>query len=105
MCYQRYSSRIYRQMREYLSKINAELSETLLCMSVIQQFGQENRVLKEFEKINESYLKKRFAMIKADSLFLYPVVTLMFVLAEVIASAICISWSYLCFSFLFTEFF
>ncbi|EJE97336.1 ABC transporter ATP-binding protein [Liquorilactobacillus mali] len=83
--YQLYSSKIYRQMREYLSEINAKLSENLLGMSIIQQFRQENRILREFEETNGDYLKMRLAMIKVNSLLLNPVITLLFILSEVIA--------------------
>ncbi|MFT8424394.1 MAG: ABC transporter ATP-binding protein [Liquorilactobacillus sp.] len=82
--YQLYSSKIYRQMREYLSEINAKLSENLLGMSIIQQFRQEKRILNEFEKTNEDYLKMRLAMIKVNSLLLNPVITLLFIFSEVI---------------------
>ncbi|AUJ30297.1 MAG: ABC transporter ATP-binding protein [Liquorilactobacillus hordei] len=83
--YQLYSSKIYRQMREYLSEINAKLSENLLGMGVIQQFRQEERILREFEETNEDYLKMRLAMIKVNSLLLNPVITLLFIFSEVIA--------------------
>lgn len=83
--YQLYSSKIYRQMREYLSEINAKLSENLLGMSIIQQFRQEKRILREFEITNGDYLNMRVAMIKVNALLLNPVITLLFILSEVVA--------------------
>mgnify|MGYP001252256749 CR=1 FL=1 len=85
--YQKYSSRIYRRMRELLSQINAKLNEDLIGIDIIQQFRQERRTQKEFEQTNEAYFKSRISMIKIESLLLYPVVTLMFLLAEAVVLA------------------
>lgn len=84
--YQRFSSKIYRQMREKLSQLNTKLNESISGMQIIQQFRQEKRFLKEFEKTNDEYLATRYAMIKVNSLLLGPVISLLYALA--VASAL-----------------
>ena len=42
--YQKYSSVVYRRMRERLSELNAKLAESITGVSVIQQFRQEGRL-------------------------------------------------------------
>ncbi len=80
--YQKFSSKIYRQMRELLSRLNAKLNEDLIGINIIQQFRQQARIQRDFEKTNQKYFQSRLSMIKVESLLLYPVVTLMFLLAE-----------------------
>ncbi|HFN1744188.1 TPA: ABC transporter ATP-binding protein, partial [Enterococcus faecium] len=62
--YQKFSSRIYRNMREKLSQLNTKLNESISGMRIIQQFRQEARLAKEFEQVNNEYLDTRYAMIK-----------------------------------------
>lgn len=86
--YQRISSKIYRTIREALSTINTRINESLLGMGIIQQFNQEERMQQEFDKINDYYAMRRQKMININSFFLFPVVTLMYSLAEIFALAI-----------------
>lgn len=79
--YQKFSSRIYRSMREKLSQLNTKLNESISGMQIIQQFRQEKRLEEEFAAINEDYLATRFAMIKTDSLLLSPIINLLYTLA------------------------
>ncbi|BCA85373.1 ABC transporter ATP-binding protein [Enterococcus saigonensis] len=79
--YQKFSSQIYRQMREKLSQLNTKLNESISGMQIIQQFRQESRLKSEFEIINDDYLKTRFAMIKTNSLLLAPIINLLYALA------------------------
>lgn len=79
--YQRFSSRVYRQMREKLSQLNTKLNESISGMQIIQQFRQENRFMKEFEETNEEYLATRYAMIKMNSLLLGPIISLLYTFA------------------------
>lgn len=79
--YQKFSSKIYRQMREKLSQLNTKLNESISGMQIIQQFRQEARLKSEFETINDDYLKTRFAMIKTNSLLLAPIINLLYALA------------------------
>lgn len=85
LLYEKLSSKIYRQLREKLSDINTKLNESLMGISIIKQFLQEQRIMDEFEEQNASYMQLRFKMIKINSLLLYPIVTLMYNLAELVA--------------------
>lgn len=72
--YQKFSSRIYRNMREKLSQLNTKLNESISGMRIIQQFRQEARLAKEFEQVNNEYLDTRYAMIKTNSILLSPII-------------------------------
>ena len=85
--YQRLSSKNYRQIREALSMINTKLNESLLGIGVIQVFKQEERIAKEFADLNQQYAYFRAKMIKINSFLLFPIVTLMYSLAEIVALA------------------
>lgn len=82
--YQKYSSTIYRSMREKLSVLNTKLAESISGMSIIQQFRQEKRLQKDFEKTNSSYFESRYAMVKANALLLGPIINLLDTLALVV---------------------
>lgn len=79
--YQKFSSRIYRSMREKLSQLNTKLNEYISGMQIIQQFRQEHRLEKEFEATNNDYLQTRFSMIKTNSLLLGPIINFLYTLA------------------------
>lgn len=79
--YQKFSSRIYRSMREKLSNLNTKLNESISGMSIIQYFRQEKRLEEEFEASNDDYLQTKYAMIKTNSLLLAPIINLLFALA------------------------
>jgi len=81
--YQRYSSRVYRRMRERLSELNTKLSEAITGISVIQQFRQEHRINDEFDHTNDAYFKTRQAMIRTNSLLLSPLIDLFYALGTV----------------------
>lgn len=83
--YQRFSSKIYRNMREKLSQLNTKLNEYISGMQIIQQFRQEKRLEKEFESTNEEYLSIRFSMIRTNSLLLGPIINLLYALAIAMA--------------------
>lgn len=83
--YQHLSSKIYQRLREYLSQINTKLNESLMGISIIQQFGQQKRMISEFENKNNQYFNQRNKMINVNSFLLYPTITLMFTLSEVIS--------------------
>ena len=82
--YQKYSSTIYRSMREKLSILNTKLAESISGMSIIQQFRQEKRLQKDFEKTNSFYFESRYAMVKANALLLGPIINLLDTLALVV---------------------
>jgi len=81
--YQRYSSRVYRRMRERLSELNTKLSEAITGISVIQQFRQERRINGEFDQTNDAYFKTRQAMIRTNSLLLSPIINMFYALGTV----------------------
>ncbi|WP_348920389.1 ABC transporter ATP-binding protein [Enterococcus rotai] len=79
--YQKFSSRIYRSMREKLSQLNTKLNEYISGMQIIQQFRQEHRLEKEFEETNNDYLRTRFSMIRTNSLLLGPIINFLYTIA------------------------
>ncbi|MEE8825691.1 putative multidrug resistance ABC transporter ATP-binding/permease protein YheH [Lentilactobacillus sunkii] len=83
--YQRYSTRVYRRMRERLSLLNAKLAEGITGISVVQQFRQEKRINHEFSDTNDQYFNTRRAMIRINSLLLNPIINLFYALGTVLA--------------------
>lgn len=72
--YQKYSTIIYGKMREALSKVNTELSESISGMSTIQHFNQEERKKKEFDQVNQEYVDARIRMFKMNAVLLMPAI-------------------------------
>jgi ATP-binding cassette subfamily B protein len=68
--YQRFSSGLYRYMRERLSTLNAKIAESVTGIAVIQNFRQEARFEAEFNDVSRQHWESRFRMIKADALIL-----------------------------------
>ncbi|MGO3410819.1 MAG: ABC transporter ATP-binding protein [Leuconostoc falkenbergense] len=77
IAYQRFSSSLFRHMRERLSALNAKIAESITGIDVIQEFYQEDRFKKEFSKINGEYFNARFKMVKADALLLEPMIDML----------------------------
>ncbi|MBS4461186.1 MULTISPECIES: ABC transporter ATP-binding protein [unclassified Facklamia] len=75
--YQLYSSRVYRTMRENLSKLNTKLNENITGMSVVQHFRQEERMIAEFDVDNEEQYRGRRTMIHMHALMLNPFINLL----------------------------
>ncbi|MBZ5977407.1 ABC transporter ATP-binding protein [Leuconostoc gelidum subsp. gelidum] len=75
--YQRFSSSLFRHMRERLSHLNAKIAESITGIDVIQEFYQEDRFKKSFAKVNSEYFNARFRMVKADALLLEPMVDML----------------------------
>lgn len=80
--YQKVSVPVYQRVRAKLSQINSSLNENITGVEVIQQFGQQKRLTKQFDCENTQYFNYRNRLINYDSLLLYPIVSLMFTLAE-----------------------
>lgn len=80
--YQKLSVPIYQRVRTSLSRLNTRLNEALSGIEVIQQFGQQHRVAQRFDQENYRYFSYRNRLINFDSFLLYPIVSLMFILAE-----------------------
>ncbi len=79
--YSRKSSKLYRNYRERLSRINTNLNESIEGVSLIQQFKQEKRMTNEFEGENGGLMDTRFNMIRINSLLLSPLTSLLYSLA------------------------
>lgn len=79
--YSRKSSKLYRNYRERLSRINTNLNESIEGVSLIQQFKQENRMTGEFEDENGGLMNTRFNMIRVNSLLLSPLTSMLYSLA------------------------
>lgn len=90
--YQKLSVPIYQRVRAKLSQLNTSLNESLSGMEIIQQFGQQKRFASKFDHENQQYFNYRNRLINFDSFLLYPIVSLMFVLAET-ASLAYFGWS------------
>jgi ATP-binding cassette, subfamily B, multidrug efflux pump len=82
--YRKFSARIYQEMREQLSRLNAKLSESLQGMAIIQMFRQEKRLRQEFGFINEKHYKAGIGNIKTDALFLRPAIDLVYVFSLIL---------------------
>ncbi|WP_028273597.1 ABC transporter ATP-binding protein [Atopococcus tabaci] len=82
--YQIYSSRTYQEMKEKNSQLNSKLAESINGMSVIQQFRQERRLQKEFEKTNQEYFDAHFSMTKINALLLSPIINMLYTLSIVV---------------------
>lgn len=75
------SSKLYRDFRELLSRINTNLNESIEGVSVIQQFKQEERMTNLFENENGGLQNVRLNMIRMNSLLLSPLTSLLYSLA------------------------
>lgn len=75
------SSKLYRDFRERLSRINTNLNESIEGVSVIQQFKQEERMTNLFEGENGGLQNVRLNMIQMNSLLLSPLTSLLYSLA------------------------
>lgn len=79
--YQRLSNRLLKQVRARLSDLNVKLSESIEGMRIIQAFGQEKRLIEEFEAINGEHLDFSNRYLNVNSLFLRPAMSLLKILA------------------------
>ncbi len=83
--YSKMSSKLYRNYREQLSRINTNLNESIEGVSVIQQFSQQGRMTDLFEGENGGLMQTRFNMIKMNSLLLSPLTSMLYSLALAVA--------------------
>ena len=81
LLYQHLSNRQLKQVRNKLSDLNVKLSESIEGMRIIQAFGQEKRLLREFEEINGQHLGFTNRYLNINSLFLRPAMFLLKILA------------------------
>jgi len=82
--YRKLSSKVYLDVRERLSQLNAKLSESLQGMSIIQVFRQEKRLRREFGAINDKHFQAGMKNIKIEGLLLRPAIDLIYTLALII---------------------
>ncbi|EPE60707.1 ABC transporter transmembrane region family protein [Exiguobacterium sp. S17] len=75
--YRRYSTKYFAQVRDLLSQLNAQLSESINGMGIVQQFRQEERLVRQFETTNEAHQEARFKNLKLDSMLLRPIIELL----------------------------
>ena len=87
LLYQRLSHRLLKLVRSKLSDLNVKLSESIEGMRIIQAFGQENRLIKEFETINSEHLDYTVRYLNINSLFLRPAMSLLKILAYAVILA------------------
>lgn len=60
---------VQRQVKVKLARINATLSENISGMKIIQIFNQEEKVFKDFDVINQDYLKSSIDETKVYAVF------------------------------------
>ncbi len=79
--YRKLSNHLVMMTRSKLSDINVKLSESIEGMRIIQAFRQEERLINEFETINQEHLDYANRSINVNSLFLRPAMSVLKVLA------------------------
>lgn len=79
--YRKLSNHLVMMTRSKLSDINVKLSESIEGMRIIQAFRQEERLVGEFEAINQEHLKYANRSVNINSLFLRPAMSVLKVLA------------------------
>lgn len=82
--YRKKSTLVYSRMRKVLSQLNANLSESISGMSIIQKYNQEKRLIKEFDEVNQEYVATRRSMYSMNALLLAPAINVIESLALVI---------------------
>lgn len=97
--YRHYSENLVSMTRQKLSEINVKLSESIEGMRIIQAFRQEERLISEFEDINEEHMAYANRSINLNSLFLRPAMSLLKILAyAVILTYFGLNWQTASFS-------
>lgn len=79
--YRKLSNHLVMMTRSKLSDINVKLSESIEGMRIIQAFRQEERLIGEFEAINQEHLDYANRSVNVNSLFLRPAMSVLKVLA------------------------
>ncbi|CZQ89899.1 abc transporter [Trichococcus palustris] len=72
--YRKKSTLVYGHMRKILGQLNANLSESISGMSIIQKYHQEVRLMDEFSDINQEYVAARRSMYSMNALLLAPAI-------------------------------
>ncbi|QKG83889.1 ATP-binding cassette domain-containing protein [Kroppenstedtia pulmonis] len=79
--YRRLSYKVYQVIRSKLAQLNANLSESIQGMSVIQALRQQDRLRREFDKINGEHYEANMRNMKLNGLLLRPAVDLIYLIA------------------------
>lgn len=74
--YRRKSTVVYGRMRAVLAQLNGKLSESISGMSIIQKYHQEQRMMREFDDLNQGYVVARRSMYSMNALLLGPAINL-----------------------------
>lgn len=78
--YRKFSARFFSRTRQLLSDLNAKIAESIEGMKIIQVFNQEERLQREFRKINEEHYEYNLRTIRLDGLLLSPLMSLIYVI-------------------------
>lgn len=85
--YRKKSVQVIDKTRSLLSDINSKLAESIEGISIIQAFGQEDRLKDEFEVINQEHVRYANKSVALDSIFLRPAMSLLKLLAYAVLMA------------------
>ena len=78
--YRKFSAQFFTRTRELLSDLNAKIAESIEGIKIIQVFNQEDRLQREFRKINEEHYEYNLRTVRLDGLLLSPLMSLIYVI-------------------------
>lgn len=78
--YRKFSAHFFTRTRELLSDLNAKIAESIEGIKIIQVFNQEDRLQREFRKINEEHYDYNLKTVRLDGLLLSPLMSLIYVI-------------------------
>ena len=78
--YEKFSGAAVQKARSLRSDINAQLSESIAGMSVLQACNQQQRFSQRFDGVNQHYYRARMSSIRASAALLRPAIDLLSVL-------------------------
>jgi len=78
--YEKFSGPAVQHSRHLRSEINANVSESIAGMSVLQATNQQQRFVEQFDSINDDYYRARIRTIKVSAFLLRPAIDLLSVL-------------------------
>ena len=78
--YEKFSGPAVQHSRHLRSEINANVSESIAGMSVLQATNQQQRFVEQFDSVNDDYYRARMRTIKVSAFLLRPAIDLLSVL-------------------------
>ncbi len=78
--YEKFSGAAVQHARQLRSEINANISESIAGMSVLQASNQQQRFSQQFDQVNDAYYRARMRTIKVSAALLRPAIDLMSIL-------------------------